>query len=116
MTARKFTLKNIFSGCVVYSKHHIEILNAKSIGKEQLMPSSLSHLSKSLFLFGIQQFSKEVQKESPKASAQSEIFQSREGFGELEHFDKYFAKNFGRKGSQGKILEFFHPDTLKTTF
>ena len=109
MTARKFTLKNIFSGCVVYSKHHIEILNAKSIGKEQLMPSSLSHLSKSLFLFGIQQFSKEVQKESPKASAQSEIFQSREGFGELEHFDKYFAKNFGRKRLPGKNFGVFSP-------
>ena len=36
MTKRKSTLKNIFSVCVVRSEHHIDILNAKSIGKEHL--------------------------------------------------------------------------------
>ena len=35
-TTRKFTLQNIVSGCVVRSKHRIDILNAQSIGKEHL--------------------------------------------------------------------------------
>ena len=62
----KFTLKNIFSLCVVRSEHHIDILNAKLIGKKHL--SRLTHLSKRLvliwFLLG---FNKEVQKEPLKA-------------------------------------------------
>ena len=45
-------LKGIVSGCVVRSEHHADILIAKSIGKEHLL--KLSHLSKRLFLFGIQ--------------------------------------------------------------
>ena len=31
-----FFLKNIFSGCVVSSEHRVDILNAKSVGKEHL--------------------------------------------------------------------------------
>ena len=62
----KFTLKNIFSLCVVRSEHHIDILNAKLIGKKHL--SRLTYLSKRLvliwFLLG---FNKEVQKEPLKA-------------------------------------------------
>ena len=46
MTTRKSTLKNILSGCVVRCEHHIDILNAKSIGIEHLTASSLSHLPK----------------------------------------------------------------------
>ena len=70
MTTRKSTLKNIVSGCAVRSEHHIDILNAKSIGKEYLISSSPSHLSKSFF----GGFNKEVQKEPPKAGAQSGVF------------------------------------------
>ena len=36
MTTGKSMLKSIVSGCVVRSEHIIEILNAKSIGKEHL--------------------------------------------------------------------------------
>ena len=90
MTTRKSTLKNILSGCVVRCEHHIDILNAKSFGIEHLTASSLSHLpkKKDCFFLG---FSKEVQKEPPKASTQSEILQSRGGFMELEHFSKHFG-------------------------
>ena len=35
---------------------------------------------------------------------------------ELEHFDKCFVKNTRKKTVQGKILELFPLDTLKTTF
>ena len=52
LTAMKVTLKNIVSRCVVRSEHHTNILSAKLIGKEHL--SKLTHLSKRLFLFGIQ--------------------------------------------------------------
>ena len=68
-------------------------MNAKLIDKEHSTSSSLSHLSKSFFLG----FNKEVQKEPPKAGAQSEIFQGRGGFGELGHFDKHFVKNLRKK-------------------
>ena len=46
---------------------------------------------------------------------QPEIFQGRGGFVELGHFDKLFIKN-KKKAPQGKILELFLLDTLKTTF
>ena len=36
MTKRKSKLKNVFSGCVVFSQHRIDIVNAKSIGKKHL--------------------------------------------------------------------------------
>ena len=36
MTTRKSTLYNSFSGFGVRSEHRIDILNAKSIGKEHL--------------------------------------------------------------------------------
>ena len=36
MTARKSTQQNVVSGCGVRSEHRIDILNAKSIGKEHL--------------------------------------------------------------------------------
>ena len=49
ITTRKSTIKNIFSGCVVRSEHHIEMLNTKSIGKEYL-----NVLITEPFLFGIQ--------------------------------------------------------------
>ena len=65
-------LKSIASVCVVCFEHHIDILNAKSIGKEHLTSSSLSHLG----------FNK-VQKEPPKVNAQSEIFHGKRIFGEL---------------------------------
>ena len=35
---------------------------------------------------------------------------------ELGHFDKRFVKNTRKKAPQGKILELFSLDTLKTTF
>ena len=34
----------------------------------------------------------------------------------LGHFDKHFIKNSRKKAPQGKTLELFHLDTLKTTF
>ena len=42
--------------------------------------------------------------------------QGMEGFVKLGHFDKHFIKKSAKKGSQGKILESFLLDTLKTTF
>ena len=62
------------------------------------------------FLFG---FTKKVQKEPPKASTQSEIFQGRGGLRKLAHFDKQFDKKLTKTAPQGKILEFFLLDTLK---
>ena len=47
--------------------------------------------------------------------AQGEIFQSREGFVKVGHFDKHFIKP-ELKALQGKILEFIPLNTLKTTF
>ena len=47
---------------------------------------------------------------------QPEIFQGRGGFMKLGHFDKNFIKKSRKKAPQGKILEFFILDTLKTTF
>ena len=105
MTTRKSTLKNIVSACAVRSEDHIDILNAKSIGKEHLTSSSLIHSSKISFLG----FSKEVQKEPPKAGAQSEVFQGRRGFRELAHFDKHFVKNLRKKGFAGENFGVFSP-------
>ena len=51
MTTRKSALKNIVPGCVARSERHIDIPNAKSVGKEHLVFSSLSHLSKRLYSF-----------------------------------------------------------------
>ena len=48
--------------------------------------------------------------------AQPDIFHGRGGFVKLEHFDKHFIKKSRKTAPQGKILEFFHLDTLKTTF
>ena len=48
--------------------------------------------------------------------AQPEIFQGRGGFVKLGHFDKHFIKKSRKTAPQGKILEFSHLDTLKTTF
>ena len=48
--------------------------------------------------------------------AQPEMFQSRGGFVELEHFDKLFLKSTRKEDPQRKILELFLLDTLKTTF
>ena len=50
------------------------------------------------------------------SGAQPEIFQGRGGFVKLRHFDKYFIKKSRKKAPQGKILEFFLLDALKTTF
>ena len=50
------------------------------------------------------------------SGAQPEIFQGRAGFVELGHFNKLFVKTHKKKGLQGKILELFLLDTLKTTF
>ena len=36
MTTRKSMLKNIVSGCLERSEHHMDIVNAKSIGKKRL--------------------------------------------------------------------------------
>ena len=79
MTTRKSTLKNIVSGCAVRSEHHIDILNAKSIGKEYLTSSSPSHLSKS-FLGGFKKFKKEVRKEVQKEPPK-EFFRTEEVLG-----------------------------------
>ena len=38
----------------------------------------------------------------PNASAQSEIFQGRGGFGELEHLNKHFLKNLRKKAPAGE--------------
>ena len=83
MATRKSTLKNIVSSCVV----------------------ALSITLTSFFL----RFSKELQKEPPKACGQSEIFQGRGGFGELEHFDKHFDKkeHFDKKGHAGENFGVF---------
>ena len=48
--------------------------------------------------------------------AQIEIFQGRGGFVKVGHFYKRSVKNSGKKGSAGKISDFFLLDTLKTTF
>ena len=107
-------LQNIVSDCTVRifcTVLYIHILNAKSIGSEHSTPSSRSHLLKSFFLG----FNNEVQMESPKVRAQSEVFQGREGFGELGHFDKYFVKNLRKKAPQRKILEFFLQNLDKDT-
>ena len=50
------------------------------------------------------------------SGAQREIFQGRGGFVKLEHFDKNFIKKSRKKAPQGRILEFFLLNTLKTTF
>ena len=47
--------------------------------------------------------------------AQGEIFQGREGFVKVGHFDKHFIKP-KLKALQEKILEFLLLNTLKTTF
>ena len=47
---------------------------------------------------------------------QPEIFQGRGGFVELGQFDTLFVKNTRKKAPQGKMLELFLLDTLKTTF
>ena len=47
---------------------------------------------------------------------QPEIFRGRGGFVELGHFDKLFLKNTQKKTPEGKILELFLLDTLKTIF
>ena len=57
-----------------------------------------------------------VCKERVKSGAQPELFLGRGGFVKLGHFNKYFIKNSIKKASQGKILEFFLLDTLKTIF
>ena len=44
--------------------------------------------------------------------AQPVIFQGREGFMELGHFDKLFVKNTKKKVTQEKILELFPLDTF----
>ena len=44
--------------------------------------------------------------------AQPEIFQGREAFMELGHFDKFFVKNTRKKVTHGKILELFLLDTF----
>ena len=49
MTTRKSKLKNIVSGYAVRSKHHIDILNAQSIGKKYL-----NVFITKPFLFGLQ--------------------------------------------------------------
>ena len=43
----------------------------------------------------------------PTKGAQPEIFQDRGGFVKLGHFNKHFVKNSRKKGSAGKISEFF---------
>ena len=48
--------------------------------------------------------------------AQPAIFQGRESFEELGHFDKNFVKNARKKGTAGKILECLLLDTVKTAF
>ena len=50
------------------------------------------------------------------SDALPEIFQSREGFVQLGHFNKHFIKKLRKKAPQGKTLEFFLLDSLKTTF
>ena len=47
MKTRKSTLKNIVSGGVVRSEHHVDILNTKLTGKEHLT-SSLPFIEKSV--------------------------------------------------------------------
>ena len=56
------------------------------------------------------------QNKAAATGAQPKIFQGRERFMELGHFDKKFVKNARKKGPIGKGLEFFLLDTLKATF
>ena len=58
-----------------------------------------------------------IVKMSSISVAQPQIFQGRRDFVELKHFDKLFVKKTRKKKTpQGKILELFLLDTLKTTF
>ena len=63
----------------------------------------------------LQQFSYSLTETGLNTGMQPEIFQGREGFVKLGHFDKHFVKNSRQKGPAGKISEFFLLDTLKTT-
>ena len=64
MTTRKSSLKNIVSSCAVRSEHRIDILNSKSIGKEDLNVFTTEAIyRKDGFFLG---FSKEVQKKPPE--------------------------------------------------
>ena len=59
MTTRKSTLKNIVSGCIVRLEHRIDILNAKSIGKEHFNVFITEPFIEKMGFFGIQQRSSE---------------------------------------------------------
>ena len=63
MSARKYTLQNIVSGCGVRSEHRIDILNAKSVGKEHLNVFITERFIEKTFFLGS---SKEVQKVPPE--------------------------------------------------
>ena len=50
------------------------------------------------------------------SDAQPEIFQGRGGFVKLGYFDKHFIGKSRKNAPQGKVLEFFLLDNLKTAF
>ena len=84
MTTRKSTLKNIVSGCAVRSEHHIDILNAKSIGKEYLTSSSPSHLSKSFLgdsRSSKKKFKKKFKRSHQRQARNQEFLRTGEVFG-----------------------------------
>ena len=81
-------------------------MNPKSIRKQHLRLYHWAIYWKDCFFLG---FSKEIQKEPPKAGTQSDFFQGRGGFGKLGHFDKHFVKNLRRKGPAGENFGVFSP-------
>ena len=69
VVTKKFTLKNIVSGCAVCSEHHIDILNVKSVGKEHLTPSFIteSFIEKTVsFWDSVKKFKRSHQRSSIK--------------------------------------------------
>ena len=107
-TTRKSTLKYIVSDCTVRSEHHIDILNAKSIGKEHSTSSSLSHLSKSFFL----RFNKKFKRSHQRYSRNQKFFRAGEVLGNQGTSINISLKPLEKKVLQGKTLEFFLLDTL----
>ena len=104
MKTRKSTLKNIVSGCVVRSEHHVD--TEYKISRERTFNVFIAIYRKICLFLG---FNKEVQMEPPKASTQSETFQGRVCFGKSEHFNKQFVNNLRTKGPAGESFGVFSP-------
>ena len=105
MTTRKSAPKNIVPGCVARSERHIDIPNAKSVGKEHLIFSSLRHLSKRLYSFwdSVKKFkrSHRRQERNQEFSGQGRFLGTR--VLQLKNREKLKRKRLNK----GKILSFF---------